>query len=1149
MNCLKRRVAFRALSCLVVFMGFGGGTASSHLQQSLAAPIPPPDSELSLSAGDVYAARRSAAEVAKRVDQPDAIRRWARLEDLYGNGGTEAYLALVRSLEKQKASQEDVAAACRRGLVVAIRGRQYNLAAEFANRLAATGDPAAHLFPVAVRHVTGASTTPLPGGVDSLYFLAVGKGKTNPQRCLLDYARALVRNGAQGKEASHELAEGIHRYFAEVDAVAALGSRTADGFAVELSLNGKSEQQVTTRVLRLLGLNLRTGNGRFAVDELEGRSQAGKQDTLAALALDDDAIQQALSTGTSYLLQIPVDNIRVFPSEEQWRMAFYEKQRWPGGLADALASDPRMWELYVALNSMDPSVAEALIGAVSLKTLATKYGPLLARCSSALAMSGRSAELPGGEAATPVWHRIAGADPADPARFFVALMNRDDGLLLDFFALLAQLDMPHQRFFTRSAARTQRFYELFLESRDTRHADLVGDGEFEELVAEVPLNDRDQLNLPGGPHVWIEANRVASFTASSTRIDKRVKSRTPPDSEDEILVRLLTPKNISGRLDYSEAAKFVATARMNAGRPLPLDPASVQSLVENYNRFGGSYPYFAVLTGLTASDYQSLFSLGSRLLKYDPVTTNLRAGQVNAFLELLCLAQQGGVATEQEAANMYRAGLRRYSSAGDPSDWALASLAALNDLSRLSALQPQQSHDVALRTLLLGKATSVQVSLLGGVSTVEPLKRRAIAFQQVLNMQKVPSLDALFSVHQALQQLQSGQASGASLATISESLDRIGEVPIPKTLPAGDSDRQLLSGFRKTGAERAFAKLRDGARKGNRADLEKAATALMAELEHMVALGMTGLVYARFLDPSDRVVSDDPLLLRKHTFVKLTRAVSPRAFEESSFDVQGDAAGSRFSGGFASFAMVSAYARAQGNHLGGANGRAMAAAIVASARTTDWRLYSEAGQLAFAGRVRLAQEWIVESAADPLLLNRLRTESRGLLSLARRKALLTGIESRDWIAVWEAVSISNLYFLGEALLEHAPAPEWATPDLSALRTAANRAGGLDSLGQLAPALTGSCRVSLRRFLPYEGYERYLFPARIAERSAELKLTLAWLADSAGWPPEVLAAVAGPAADLAVSKLAMRDSHDWRAAMDAFSKLRVEQLEALAADSQ
>ena len=75
---------------------------------------------------------------------------------------------------------------------------------------------------------------PLPGGVDSLYFLAVGKGKTNLERSLLDYARALVRNGAQSKKTSQELAKGIHRYFAELDAVATLGSRTANGVAVEL---------------------------------------------------------------------------------------------------------------------------------------------------------------------------------------------------------------------------------------------------------------------------------------------------------------------------------------------------------------------------------------------------------------------------------------------------------------------------------------------------------------------------------------------------------------------------------------------------------------------------------------------------------------------------------------------------------------------------------------------------------------------------------------------------------------------------------------------------------------------------------------------------------------------------------------------------
>ncbi len=88
---------------------------------------------------------------------------------------------------------------------------------------------------------------------------------------------------------------------------------------------------------------------------------------------------------------------------------------------------------------------------------------------------------------------------------------------------------------------------------------------------------------------------------------------------------------------------------------------------------------------------------------------------------------------------------------------------------------------------------------------------------------------------------------------------------------------------------------------------------------------------------------------------------------------------------------------------------------------------------------------------------------------------------------------------------------------------------MGALGQVAPTLSGCGHPHLHRFQLYEDYEPYLLPARISERSAELKLNLAWLADSAGWPPEMVAAVSRPAADLSVSKLSMRDIHDWRGA--------------------
>jgi hypothetical protein len=121
--------------------------------------------------------------------------------------------------------------------------------------------------------------------------------------------------------------------------------------------------------------------------------------------------------------------------------------------------------------------------------------------------------------------------------------------------------------------------------------------------------------------------------------------------------------------------------------------------------------------------------------------------------------------------------------------------------------------------------------------------------------------------------------------------------------------------------------------------------------------------------------------------------------------------------------------------------------------------------------------------------------------------------------------------------------------LAVLRKLASTTETLDALGQVAPTLSGCSHPHLHRFQPYEDYEPYLLPARISERSAELKLNLAWLADSAGWPPEMLATVSRPAADLSISKLSMRDIHDWHAALDAFSALKQEQLEAFAEVTQ
>jgi hypothetical protein len=280
-------------------------------------------------------------------------------------------------------------------------------------------------------------------------------------------------------------------------------------------------------------------------------------------------------------------------------------------------------------------------------------------------------------------------------------------------------------------------------------------------------------------------------------------------------------------------------------------------------------------------------------------------------------------------------------------------------------------------------------------------------------------------------------------------------------------------------------------------------------------------------------------------FVGLTiRSGKPLWFTAANLAVSSEEEGSYFVGGLAEFSLAAGRARAAGNHLGGAGGEAFAAAVLASVGATDWRGMTEADLQSFGSSVRLAREWIVESAVSPAMQIELEQESRGLLSLTRRKSMLEGIDRRDWAAVWESLSVSDLHFLGDALAQHAPHELWtSSPALLAMKQSSVHVRELDVLGPVAPDLNGCAQTRLRRYEPYEEYQRHASPDRLAERLAEIKLYLAWLADQSAWPVESLAALASPATSKLVSRVAMRDMWDWQSALDSFRSLKSEKLEA------
>lgn len=1087
--------------------------------------------------GDIYGARRLLLDAcALDCKDPKLLERRAFLEDAYGSAAAELYAARLNILVANEAPQIEVVELCRRGFVVSLRDERLDIAKIFADKLASAGDRSAQ-DQLQMRKSAAASSFELPGGVEAFNFLVFGGGKSSADRIMVDYSRALSAIAEDSHDGvAHKnfvsFGERVHEYFRILAALTALGTRKNGEVDIEFTLANKVGRQRTEKAFGILGLKLKSSKQGVAVKSAEGKSEAKKQDALAALAIDDGAIQEALASGKSYTLAIPFDSVALFPSAEFWHNVAGDHEHYFGGMAEALLTDARMARLFFALNSMDRTTANLLTRWVSIHKLEDQYSLPLSLYSAALAIHGTTAEVPGGPGAAAAWQTLTGTTPGNPVPFFQALLDKDDGKLIAYFYSLAQLDFEHQRFFTRSPERLKRFYDLFRDSMEMRQGaeHRISSGVFVDFLREVPLDDDLTVDFPGSPEVWMVAKGTNTSTSTVTKMSRKMKRSATPDDEDAILVRLATSEYKSREGEKSELANFIATVRIDAQRTEPLSPEAALLLAQGYSSYHALYPYFAQLGNLDAADYKKLFTLDEHFDTFDIPTANLRLGQVHSFLAMLGVLRERGAVPEKDLLAVYRKTLDGYLAANGSAAWTRASLTALADLARLAAPEAA-SPDAASQTLLLGKSAS---------------PRREKAFAQVLTMQKAPSLNALFSISSDLTKL---HQNPALIDDVQRQISSFSVLPLQKSWRLEGAEKKSFESFETSQAVSIVVKIREKQvkRKVNPADIQRLAEDMTGALEPWVELAMVSRVYARYLDPSDVLVSDDPMLIRKHQFTPLGMRVGRVPwFKPSALSITNSGDGSYFSGGLADFAISAGEARAAGNHLGG-SGQPFAAAVFSSVRSTDWSHVTPRELQSFAASVRLGREWIVESALSDMVRRTLEEQTLGLLSLNRRHLLLDGLEQHNWPAVWQSVTLSDLYFLGQLSLQDGSAPAyWKSPPVAAMRQIALEQHDLDALGPVAPALNGCAQPRLRRYAPYEDYERYFMPDRIAQRTAELKLYLAWMADNRAWEPRILDELTPLAADQVLTSIQTRDGHDWSAVIDACRKLTPENLQALMA---
>jgi hypothetical protein len=1063
-----------------------------------------------------------------RIPDRELLRRAADSEDRYGRSSPKYYQPLVEALRAAGEAESVWRPVAERGLRAAIREDDSAACERFAQVLGSKlCDPLA--LPA------DASTLSVQGGFSALLFMARGTQQSSAEAFLADYSRTLSANLGTvhtKNPAAEKYRESLIEYFHVLADLAAMGKRDHGKTIVRLSLENKSSAQITERVLALIGWRTRREGGKRIVEPAAKGKRTRHQDLASALAIDVVSMQDSLQAGREFALEMEDEPAEIFPAEKVWQQQFYAGEHYVGGFLEAMVRNPAMTALYAALSNMEPGSAELLVQLVGMKRLADKYGTLLGLYSSCLQIAGSRVQVPGGDAAAPVWAALTKAQPADPRRFLRELLDKDDGKLLRFYFLLSQLDVRRQRFFTASQARTAAFYEVYRDSGQVEHkiGRTFGTASIEDLFREIPIDSEGRFEFPGGPEVWMLAKGKSGSVETTERRLKKLSRVTTPELEDEILLRLFKNSYRQAGVKYEEWQNLLAVVRVDQARGDPLDEGSALLLAEKFSSAEGLYGYFTRLRGLEVANYREIFSFAEKVRVLEWKRANLAAGLFQSMLYVYAAAEDSRRLEPAKAAALLLGFSKAMNQAQSPADWTKAALDAL------AAYMPAvgaATGSASLREILVTDPDR-PVALPGG-KTVNPGETMRRSYDRILEMQKVPRLDELLKLHTALGALASGKGDARAVAgEIVEISKTFQEVESPKASKETALVREML----KVGDAARFAAVntrlqKEAARKKLSKDLPKFAAEYWDMLTFRTVVALSGQIYAAHFRADDLVVAQDPLFLRKHEFA-LPGAVHDY-FPIGILHMSSEGAGSHVVGGFDGLSSVTGTAAATGLKNVDNNAAAVATALLGSIRTANWTRVMPKTLRAIAVQVHAAQDWLVLAASDDGLRVTVGNATYGLLSLNRRARLLLALTRRDWAAVWPSLSLTDLFFLAARLREAGVRQPERSPAIAEYLALADAIPeGADAFG---PAL-----VNLRRYpspalvelAPYEDTATVLFPDYLAERVAEFKLYLACLFADQALPAGALSAVAEAAAREVLSDIQMTNMRDWQAVISAYS---------------
>lgn len=678
----------------------------------------------------------------------------------------------------------------------------------------------------------------IPGPLRSFLRMAAISQKITPEEVLPLLARNVVMSGYQGGKPTEFLVL-VNWY---MDQARELEALAGPGQVIHVS-----NCEDAKRLLVILGYRLQQTCGPDGALETADANRA-------FLTIDSGFpladLEEALRSGKPFETPYASTKVPVLYKSSDWVL---NKKNANRGVVDSILRDPDLARLYWAMSRMDTETGEFLWQSLGLKKLILG-APVLDFYGSQISVRSGRVLVPGGTASENAWKDLVGASPRSPAEFVSKLLARDSGWLASYFDTLSRVSQTQQAYFT-APRRLQRFYDA-LRGRDitpipTKHSFRPDPGLF-LLEARLQFDSNGQPHVPGNIDVWKDVLRRKTDSKLVHDWGEKAGGWNNPEQVVEGMIGVSRYAMPEGPV-YN----FLMLTEIDRGRAVgeQLNIPTARLLAEKFPLFGDQYPIFAEFRSLNNESISRFLTIAERLNQIpDHLARADALGMLQANLGLWQILARQGQIPDASLNDSWQKILNAFGALHSSEQVYEAGRTALGELVRASTGKTYLPQDQLLALL----AGPEQYSKDGQQLRSEMASR----MRQVIDDQRLVSLDTLISLGDGLDQMAKGKEIADSLLPLAGELR---EFEMPKPLFTKSERTEFAAGIysnRHTALQMRTDLIRIIKSPSSPAELIQAHALLTPFLRDI----LVGLNYAYYEPPGAQMIHNNPLFVRSHDF-------------------------------------------------------------------------------------------------------------------------------------------------------------------------------------------------------------------------------------------------------------------------------------------